>query len=124
MLSIQNPVWLGESEPEPDVTILTYREDLYASRRPVSEDVLLLIEVADSSLGYDREIKGPVYAETGVPEYWIVNLNQSTVEVYRDPQSDGRFATAVTARSRETLVLLHAVGWTISVNAILGLPSS
>jgi Uma2 family endonuclease len=124
MLSIQNPIWLGESEPEPDVAILTYREDLYASRRPMSEDVLLLIEVADLSLGYDREIKGPVYAEAGVPEYWIVNLNQSTVEVHRNPQPDGRFATAFTARIGETLTPLHAVGWTISVNAILGLPSS
>ncbi len=73
MISIQNPIWLADSEPEPDVAILIYREDLYASRRPGAADVLLLIEVADSSLAYDRDIKGSVYAEAGIGEYWIVN---------------------------------------------------
>jgi Uma2 family endonuclease len=120
MLSIQNPVWLGDSEPEPDVAILIYREDLYASRRPSAEDVLLLIEVADSSLAYDREIKGAVYAEAGICEYWIVNLNQATVEVYLDPQADGRFATVVTARSGDTLTPWKVAGLSIEVSAILG----
>lgn len=124
MLSIQNPIWLGDSEPEPDVAILIYREDLYASRRPGAADVLLLIEVADSSLAYDRDIKGSVYAEAGIREYWIVNLNRSTVEVYLDPQPDGRFATVITARSGETLAPLQVAGLTIDVNAILGLSST
>ncbi|XZE21716.1 Uma2 family endonuclease [Pirellulaceae bacterium SH449] len=119
LLSIQNPIWLGDSEPEPDVAILSFREDLYASRRPMAEDVLLLIEVADSSLAYDREIKGTVYAETGIFEYWIVNLNQATVEVYLDPQSDGRFATVITARSGDTLKPRKVAGLSIEVNAIL-----
>lgn len=124
MLSIQNPIWLGDSEPEPDVAILIYREDLYASRRPGAADVLLLIEVADSSLAYDRDIKGSVYAEAGIREYWIVNLNRSTVEVYLDPQPDGRFATVITARSGETLAPLQVAGLTIDVNTILGLSST
>lgn len=124
MISIQNPIWLRDSELEPDVAILTYREDLYASRRPVAADVLLLIEVADSSLAYDRDIKGAVYAEAGIREYWIVNLNQATVEVYLDPQPDGRFATVVTARRGETVTPLIVSGLSIEVDAILGLPSA
>ncbi len=121
MLSIQNPIWIGNSEPEPDVAILVYREDLYASRRPNAEDVLLLIEVADSSLAYDRDVKGSVYAEAGLPEYWIVNQNQSTVEVYLDPQPDGRFATMITARGGDVLTPQKVSGLTVEVNAILGL---
>ena len=120
MLSIQNPIWLGDSEPEPDVAILSFREDLYSSRRPMVEDVLLLIEVAESSLAYDREIKGAVYAEAGISEYWIVNLNQETIEVYLDPQSDGRFATVVTARSGDTLTPRKVAGLSIEVSTILG----
>lgn len=119
MLSIQNPIWLSNSEPEPDVAILIFREDLYASRRPVSEDVRLLIEVADTSLSFDREVKGPVYAEAGIVEYWIVNLNNSTVEVYRDPQADGRFASVMTARYGDTLTPLNIGGLTLQVDEIL-----
>ena len=124
MISIQNPIWLKDSEPEPDVAILIYREDLYASRRPSSADVLLLIEVADSSLAYDRDIKGSVYAEAGIREYWIVNLNQATIEVHLDPQSDGRFATVVTARRGETLTPRNVGGVSIEVDAILGLSAT
>ena len=121
MISIQNPVLLSDSEPEPDVAILNFRDDLYASRRPNAQDVLLLIEVADSSLAYDREVKGPIYAEAGVREYWIVNLMNSTVEVYRDPQSDGRFATVTTAVSGEILKPLLLSGISVPVDEILGL---
>ena len=121
LLSIQDPISVGDSEPEPDVAILNFCDDLYASRRPVAQDVLLLIEVADSSLAYDREVKGPIYAEAGVREYWIVNLMNSTVEVYRDPQSDGRFATVTTAVSGEILTPLLLSGLSVPVDEILGL---
>jgi Uma2 family endonuclease len=121
MISIQNPVLLSDSEPEPDVAILNFRDDLYAARRPVAQDVLLLIEVADSSLAYDRDVKGPIYAEAGVCEYWIVNLLNSTVEVYRDPQSDGRFATVTTAVSGEILTPLLLSGLSVPVDEVLGL---
>jgi len=121
LLSIQDPISIEESEPEPDVAILNFRDDLYASRRPNAQDVLLLIEVADSSLAYDRDVKGPIYAEAGVREYWIVNLLNSTVEVYRDPQSDGRFATVTTAVSGEILTPLLLSGLSVPVDEILGL---
>ena len=86
--------------------------------------MLLLIEVADSSLAYDREVKGPIYAEAGVRKYWIVNLMNSTVEVYRDPQSDGRFATVTTAVSGEILTSLLLSALSVPVDEILGLTQS
>ncbi len=121
LLSIQDPISLQESEPEPDVAILNFCDDLYASRRPIAQDVLLLIEVADTSLAYDRDVKGPIYAEAGIREYWIVNLMNLTIEIYRDPQSDGRFATVTTAASGEILTPLLLSGLSMPVDEILGL---
>ncbi len=85
---IQNSIGLPEttSAPQPDVAWVRERE--YRDGRPETEDVLLVIEVADSSLKYDRHIKGPIYAAAGVPEYWIVNVEDKTVEVYREPRDD------------------------------------
>lgn len=87
-VSIQNPVRLGRyTEPEPDVVLL--RNDRDRSRVPHAEDVLLLIEVAESSLTFDRAIKLPRYAKAGIPEVWIVNLVDLRIECYRDPTADG-----------------------------------
>ena len=119
MLSIQNPISTKDSEPEPDVAILSFCDDMYATRRPVAQDVRLLIEVADSSLSYDREVKGPVYAEAGIIEYWIINLNNSTIEVYRDPQTDGRFAVVMTARTGDALTPMSVPGLTLQVDEII-----
>ncbi len=120
LVSVQDPICVGDSEPEPDVAILEYRDDLYASRRPIADDVRLLIEVSETSLGYDRDIKGPIYAEAGIREYWLVNLTNATIEVYRDPQSDGRFATVTTARREDRLSPLAITDWVLSVDEILG----
>jgi Uma2 family endonuclease len=81
MVSVQNPVRLDEhNEPEPDVVLTTATD-----RAPRPDDVLLLVEVADSSLMYDRETKLTLYAQAGIPEVWIVNLNETQIEVHRDP---------------------------------------
>jgi hypothetical protein len=89
ILDVQNPVVLGEhSEPQPDAMLLKTRADLYKSH-PTPEDVLLLVEVADSSLAYDRDVKGPLYARAGVLELWIVNVVDARLEVYRDPTPQG-----------------------------------
>lgn len=86
LVSVQSPVRLDEaSEPEPDVALLTPRDDDYATRHPHPEDVLLLIEVADTSLAFDREVKRPLYAQAGIPEFWIVNLNEDRIEAHRSP---------------------------------------
>jgi Uma2 family endonuclease len=86
IISIQNPVRLNEyTEPEPDISILKRTEDRYANQLPSAEDVLLVIEVADSSVDYDRNVKLPLYAESGIPEYWLINLDQKEIEAYRKP---------------------------------------
>jgi Uma2 family endonuclease len=73
------------SMPEPDLMLLVPRADFYRGADLRPEDVLLLIEVADTSLRYDRVVKGPLYAAAGVAEYWIVDVDGGAVEVYRDP---------------------------------------
>jgi Uma2 family endonuclease len=90
VVRVQSPLRLGDlSEPEPDVTVLVPPLDRYRRRHPVAEDVLLLIEVSNSSLRFDRQTKVPLYARHGVAEVWIVDLTGETVEVYREPSADG-----------------------------------
>ena len=76
------------SRPQPDVTLLKWRDDEYGpkSAPPTADDVLLVIEVSDSSLKYDRTRKLALYASAGIPEYWIVNLNGNLVEIHSEPQ--------------------------------------
>jgi Uma2 family endonuclease len=89
ILSIQNPLLLpGDSEPEPAVMILRPREDFYAETHPTPEDVLLLIEVSETSLEYDREVKLPLYARSGVPEVWVVNLSGEEILTYSRPEGE------------------------------------
>jgi len=90
LVSPQNPLRLGTwSEPLPDLILLTWRDDYYAASVPVAADVLLLVEVADSSAGYDRRVKAPLYARHGIREYWILDLPGKILEVYRRPGPDG-----------------------------------
>jgi Uma2 family endonuclease len=85
----QNPVViLPDSEPQPDVILLKRRPDFYRAALPQAEDVLLLVEVADTSIRYDRNVKRPLYADAGIAEYWIVDLEGEAVEVCRDPEGD------------------------------------
>lgn len=87
---VQHPLVLGDdSEPEPDIAIVCWRDDVYATAHPRAQDVLLLIEVADSSLLLDRNRKLPIYAAHGVAESWLVDLRARRIEVHRDPSPDG-----------------------------------
>lgn len=96
VVSVQQPLRLGEySEPEPDFTVLRPRADFYRSAHPTAGDVFLLIEVAKSSLAYDRRVKLPLYAKYGVAEVWIVNLGDKRLEAHRDPGPDGYRQAAV-----------------------------
>lgn len=93
-LRIQSPiVLLTNSEPEPDFTIVQNRFDDYLSTHPGSADVLLVIEIADSSLDYDQKVKLPLYAEVGIYYYWIFNLAEQRLETYSEPLQDlqGKF---------------------------------
>ena len=90
LVDTQNPVRLGNwSEPQPDVAVLLRREDFYASEAPTAKDVLLLAEIADSSAGYDRGVKAPLYAAEGIQEYWLLDLAGGALEVYRQPGPGG-----------------------------------
>ena len=86
IVSVQNPVALDAfSEPEPDIALLAPRSDLYANSHPAPADVYLIVEVADSSLRFDRERKIPLYASAGIPEVWLVDLFDKSVTRYRKP---------------------------------------
>jgi Uma2 family endonuclease len=90
LVVVQNPVRLGpRSEPQPDFLLVKPVDDDYQSRHPIPEDVFLLIEVAESSLTYDRNRKIPAYGRAGIREVWIVNLLEKTIEVFRDPHFTG-----------------------------------
>lgn len=87
IVSVQNPVRLSQgSEPQPDVALLRPRPDRYHGSLPGPEDVLLMIEVADTSLGYDTDRKLPLYAAAGIPETWIWDINTRRMHVYRAPR--------------------------------------
>lgn len=90
------------SEPEPDALILRPRADDYEKSLPTAKDVIALVEVADSSLGYDREIKLPLYARHGVAEVWLVDLRARQVEIHRRPGPDG-YAEKLVARPGDML---------------------
>jgi Uma2 family endonuclease len=85
----QDPITLpNNSEPEPDIVIAKLRSDDYANSHPSPTDIILVIEVADSSIKFDRETKAPLYAAAGISEYWIVNLIDDRLEIYRQPEGD------------------------------------
>ena len=117
---VQNPVVLdSDSEPQPDVVLLRPRPDFYRRSHPRPADIFLLIEVSDSSVDYDRDIKIPLYARAGIPEVWLVDINAERIEIYRDPVGDGYRTTWLAARG-DTVSPLLPEGIAISVDEILG----
>ncbi|MDP8921784.1 MAG: Uma2 family endonuclease [Chloroflexota bacterium] len=120
IVQVQSSIALGEfGEPEPDVVLLRFRADFYAESDETPEDVLLIVEVADSSEAYDRRVKGPLYARFGIPDYWLIDLNRDLVTVYRDPTPD-RYATSRVFRRGESVSPLAFPELTVAVDDILG----
>ena len=90
IVRVQNPVRLdNHSEPEPDIALLLPRADFYARSHPTPRDVLLIVEVADTSLELDRTVKVPLYARAGIPEVWLADLNGGGFDVYRGSSPEG-----------------------------------
>jgi Uma2 family endonuclease len=86
IVRVQGPVRLNDlSEPVPDLCLLRHRADYYRRSHPRPEDVLLLVEVADTTAAFDRQVKLPLYARAVIPEYWLVDLSQGLIEVFRSP---------------------------------------
>src|SRR5438132_935451 len=103
LLSVQSPLVLGErQEFVPDVAVLYRRDDYYASRRPRPADTLLVIEVADTTLPFDRSVKVPRYAAAGVVEVWLADPQRDLILTYDTPRADG-YASTRTARPGEHL---------------------
>ena len=120
VISTQNPLVTDpEGEPQPDLAVLEPRASFYRDRHPAPADVLLLIEVADTSLQYDRGEKVPLYAEAGLREVWLVDLPGNAVELYRESRG-GRYTDVHTARRGETIAPLAFPELTLSVDEILG----
>jgi Uma2 family endonuclease len=90
LVAVQDPLTLApHSEPEPDLMLLRPRDDFYETANPTPADTFLVIEICDSSLRYDREVKVPLYAAHGVPEVWLIDLQHQRLECYRDPGTEG-----------------------------------
>jgi Uma2 family endonuclease len=107
-LFVQQPITLASSEPEPDVTVFRGRNADYKDRHPSARDVGLVIEVAETSLAMDRDFKLPIYAASGIIEYWILNLIDRRLEAFRQPQapsaqSPARYAKHVTYLPQQTV---------------------
>jgi Uma2 family endonuclease len=117
---VRNPVQVSDySEPLPDVALLKRRDDFYAQANPRPSDVLLIIEVADSSVEYDRNIKMPLYARAGIPEVWLVNLPKETVEIYTEPR-EGDYREIQLVKRGEPLAAKSIPNLTIDSGDILG----
>ncbi|HEX8352896.1 MAG TPA: Uma2 family endonuclease [Pyrinomonadaceae bacterium] len=117
---VQNPVHVDDySEPVPDVTLLRRRDDFYAQANPGPGDVLLLVEVSDSTAGYDRGIKVPLYARAGVPEVWLVNLPGDVIEVYARPAAGTYRETRLVGRGA-SLASAAVPALTLDADSVLG----
>lgn len=117
-LRVQCAIELGDrNAPEPDLAIVHRRG--YRAKHPDESDVLVVIEVAVSSTGKERGVKAPIYANFGIPEYWIVLPEQSSIEVYRDPRN-GRYAEMRTYTSGDTVESAPAPEVAIKVSDVLG----
>jgi Uma2 family endonuclease len=118
IVSVQNPVRLDEhTEPQPDLTVLRVRD--YRESLPMPGDVLLLIEVSDTTLAYDRGVKLPLYARSGIPEVWIVDLAGEVIERNTDPSGDS-YRRVEQAQRGEALAPLALPGLSLRVDDMLG----
>jgi Uma2 family endonuclease len=119
IVRVQSPILLGSfSEPQPDIALLKRREDFYRDALPTPADVLLVVEVADTSVEYDRQLKLPIYARAGIAEVWIVNLPDEKIETYALPSGDRYEATAERRRGEQvSSSILPALA--VDVDAVL-----
>ena len=120
IVSVQNPLRLSPyTEPEPDIVLLKYRADFYKDKRITPDDALLVLEVADTTIRYDRGIKLRKYASAMTPEFWIANLEDDVLEVYREPAADS-FKSSLIVRRSELVFLLAYPETRIPASELLG----
>jgi Uma2 family endonuclease len=120
IVSVHNPVQLNDkSEPQPDLALLKYRDDFYGNVAPLASDVLLIIEVSDTTLVYDRLEKLPRYALAGIPEVWITDTDGEAIEKYTDPKGN-QYATKQTFKRGQSISVQALPIITLTVDSILG----
>ena len=120
IISIQNAVVINPySAPEPDVAILRFREDYYSTGKARPADILLLIEVSDSTVRFDRQTKLPLYARAGIAESWIVNLPRKVLEVHRELKN-GKYEVVQKLNRTETIVPLNLPDLQIKISDFIG----
>jgi Uma2 family endonuclease len=120
MFSVQNPVVLSnDTMPQPDIVLAGPREDFYSNQRISPADTLLVLEVSDTTLRYDRKRKMPLYAKWGVPELWIENLENDVILIFRDPRPSG-YANALTLHRGESIALVAFPEIHFTVDELLG----
>jgi Uma2 family endonuclease len=120
VVQVQNPIRLDDfSAPQPDIALLKPRADFYRRSHPTPSDVLLVIEVADTSVDYDRHVKLPLYARAGIPEAWLVILPKDIIEVHSQPQN-GKYQKVQRLKRGKTLTSPTIPGLALSVDEILG----
>jgi Uma2 family endonuclease len=120
VVSVQNPILLSRyTEPQPDIVLARPREDYYGGKRISPADALLVLEVSDTTLRYDRKRKMPLYAKWGVPELWIENLENDVILVFRGPGPSG-YATTLTLHRGESTALAAFPDVTFTVDELLG----
>ena len=120
LVSVRDPVRLSDlSEPQPDVALLRWRDDFYRRAHPTPADVLLVIEVADSTVETDRSYKVPLYARAGIPEAWLVNLPEERIELFAEPAGGAYQVNRIFSRGDD--VESHGVaGLRVGVADVLG----
>lgn len=118
LISTQDPIQLNDlSEPQPDVALLRLRDDFYRNAHPTPAEVLLIIEVADTTVGYDRLVKVPLYAKAGIPEVWLVNLPEEQIELYAEPLHGAYQISKIFQRGEQAQTIAD---FSVSVDAVLG----
>jgi Uma2 family endonuclease len=120
IVEIQDPVRLSDlTEPQPDAMLLKHRDDYYGPRVAQTDDVLLVIEVSDSSLAYDRNVKVPIYARAGIPEVWLLDIETKVLTAYRDPSPAG-YRVALEFRSGDVIAPVAFPDRPISLADLIG----
>jgi Uma2 family endonuclease len=120
LVSVQDPVRLNDfSEPQPDVALLKWRSDFYAESHPTPADVLLIVEVADTSVETDRAVKVPLYARALIPEVWLIDLAREVIEVYARPVG-GAYQQSREAKRGDGLALESLPALKLRVDDVLG----
>jgi len=118
LVRIQDPIALSSfSEPEPNIAVVHWKKGYYGDRHPLPSEVYLLIEIADTTLKFDRTEKAPIYATAGITDYWILDVNTKQIYVLRQPHQ-GRYQEETILDETATISLLAFPEITIAVDQL------